>query len=252
MKLTSLTSIVFTAFLLGGGFTSPVLAIEPSAIPAPAAAPTRPLAEADVKELLVSVLQREHVQDKGELELRFTRAWQPITVPDEPITLKVLELPTAGVTPNCIIRFELSTATRVLGVYQMPVAAQVWREIWVARSPLKRGELLATCDRTKERRDVLLLRDAVVADDADGAMIELAENLSAGAPLVQRSVKLRTLVRRGQTAEALVRDDALTVSLKVEVLEDGVLGQQVRVRNLQSKREFRGKVQDEKTILVSL
>jgi flagella basal body P-ring formation protein FlgA len=35
-------------------------------------------------------------------------------------------------------------------------------------------------------------------------------------------------------------------------LEEGVPGQLVRVRNLQSRRELRGKVQDEQTIIISL
>jgi flagella basal body P-ring formation protein FlgA len=38
--------------------------------------------------------------------------------------------------------------------------------------------------------------------------------------------------------------------VKAEALEDGVPGQIVRVRNLQSRREFKGKVQDEQTVLV--
>jgi flagellar basal body P-ring formation protein FlgA len=164
----------------------------------------------------------------------------------------VMELPTAGVTPNFIVRFELSTPSRVLGTYQMPVAAQVWRDIWVSRSPLRRGEPLAGCDRALERRDVLALRDAAWDDSPNESLYELAENIPAGAPIGQHGVKLRTLVRRGQIVEAVVRDQAMTVSLKAEVLEDGALGQQVRVRNVQSKREFRGKVQDEKTVLVTL
>jgi flagella basal body P-ring formation protein FlgA len=42
------------------------------------------------------------------------------------------------------------------------------------------------------------------------------------------------------------------ISVKVEVLEDGVPGQMVRVRNLKSKREFRAKVENEETVLVPL
>jgi flagella basal body P-ring formation protein FlgA len=38
----------------------------------------------------------------------------------------------------------------------------------------------------------------------------------------------------------------------VEALENGAPGQTVRVRNLATRKEFRGKVRDEQTILVSL
>jgi flagella basal body P-ring formation protein FlgA len=59
-------------------------------------------------------------------------------------------------------------------------------------------------------------------------------------------------VHRGQTIEARFQSGALAISMRVEVLEEGAPGQVVRVRNVRSQKEFRGKVQDENTILVSL
>jgi flagella basal body P-ring formation protein FlgA len=49
-----------------------------------------------------------------------------------------------------------------------------------------------------------------------------------------------------------VQDGVLNISMKVEVLEDGAPGQTVRARNVQSRRDLRGRVLDEKTILISL
>jgi flagella basal body P-ring formation protein FlgA len=184
--------------------------------------------------------------------LTFARSWSPVVVPDIPLTLKIVELPTLGVTASFIARFELVAGEKSLGSWQVPLKARVWREVWAARAPLRRGEPLATADRVRERRDVLALRGAYLADDANEAALELAEDVPAGMPILIRNVRPRTLVRRGQFAAAILRDGAMAISLKVEVLENGARGQQVRVRNAQSKREFRGRVEDEKTISVSL
>src|SRR5437016_1236085 len=54
----------------------------------------RALNENEIKADLTSGLQREQVKDRGELELHFTRSWNPISIPDEPFTLKVMDLPT--------------------------------------------------------------------------------------------------------------------------------------------------------------
>ncbi len=67
-----------------------------------------------------------------------------------------------------------------------------------------------------------------------------------------RSVRIRPVIRRGQAVDALVEDGALTISMKVEALEDGAPGQFIRVRNAQSLRDIRGKVVNEHSILVSL
>ncbi|MDW8345199.1 MAG: flagellar basal body P-ring formation chaperone FlgA [Verrucomicrobiae bacterium] len=211
------------------------------------------LDEVALRVLLTEVLQRDHVGDRGELELTLMRHWPPLTITnDAPIELRVLELPTLGVTAHFIVRFELRAGDQSLGVWQMPVTARIWREVWVARRPLRRGELLTETDRAVERRDVLALPAPWPVSAPDESNWELAENLPAGAPLLSRHLRPRTLVRRGQLVEAVVRQGALAVSLKVEALEDGAAGQVIRVRNQQSRREFRGMVENETTVRVSL
>ena len=212
----------------------------------------RMLEEGELKDLLTAQLQRDHARDRGELELRTTRPWTAVLVPDEPLMVKFLDLPNAGISPNFIARFELNTARECLGNWQLPLQAKIWREIWVARNALARGTVLREEDLGRERHDVLTLRDLLPDRFEEVGVLELAENVMIGAPLQARSVRLKPIIRRGQMAEALLQDGALTISLKVEVLENGIAGQVVRVRNPQSRREFRGKVQNEQTILVML
>ena len=213
---------------------------------------TRALAEDELRQMLRTTLQTDYVGEKGELELRFMRPWRSLAVPNEPLTLKVLELPTLGVSPSFIVRFEIRTTNVSLGTWQMPAQARIFRDVWVAQSALTHGQLIAKADLKRERRDVLVLREACwEGTEAERAANELAVNLPAGAPLYTSSVRPRTLIRRGQLAEALLQDGALLVSLEVEVLEDGASGQTVRVRNPRSKTIFLGKVQNEQTILVT-
>ena len=252
MRILLLLALVVFTLLTCGGLAPGSLATEPSAPAFPSEPRSRTLAESELNNMLTGALQRDHVRELGELELTFARSWSPITVPDTELTLKIVELPTQGVTANFIARFELFAGEKSLGCWQVPLKARVWRDVWVARTPLCRGERLANADRVRERRDVLALREAYAGDQMQEATLELAENVAAGTPLLQRHLKPRTVVRRGQIVEAILRDGAMAVALKAEVLENGAIGQQVRVRNVQSKREFRGKVENEATVSVSL
>ncbi|HVM59900.1 MAG TPA: flagellar basal body P-ring formation chaperone FlgA [Verrucomicrobiae bacterium] len=257
MRFSSFRLTAMVAILTGGGLVLPASAAEPSAsvsstndvaraVPAPLT-----LDEDGLRGLLTASLQRDYVRDLGELELTLGRPWTALVISNAPVTLKVTEVPTMGVTENFIVRFDLMANGQRLGSWQMPVSARIWRDVWVAQSALHRGELFAASDCLRERRDVLTCRQAYLGD-ADRTTREISENISAGAVILERHVRPRTVVRRGQVAEAVVRDGAMEISLKVEVLEDGALGQQVRVRNPQSNREFRGKVENEGTISVSL
>lgn len=213
---------------------------------------SRPLPESDLKSLLTEAIQRNYVRDQGELELRFTRPWSTIRVPDEPLEIKVVDMPVSGVSANFIARFELRTSRELLGNWQAVMQARVWREVCVAAAPLKRGQMLGANDVTRERRDILGLRDLLLQAPEDFGALEVVDAVPAGNPLTNRSLRARPIMHRGDMVEALVQDGYLTISLKVEVLEEGAPGQTIRVRNPLTRRELRGKVQNEQTILVSI
>lgn len=253
-----ITLLIFACVILPrGGFATPLLATEPSADSPPVIAieppAMRDIGPDEFLQLMTDALQRDHVAERGELEIQFTRPPAPMRAPEQAIiSLRVLELPTLGVTSHFVARFELFADGQSLGAGQAAIRARIWRDVWVAVSLLRRGDVVSSADRTLERRDVLTTRDVYVTADRDETMLEFSENIQPGAPILARSIRPRTLVRRGQMLAAVVRDGSMAISLKVEALEDGALGQQVRVRNVQSKREFRGKVENENTVSVSL
>jgi flagella basal body P-ring formation protein FlgA len=239
------------------GVIQPLFAEEP-AVPLPqstaaATSTNTVLDEAAVTKLLTAALQAQFTGTGDELALRFTRPWVVQSAPAGQLTLKILEMPNNGVTSAFIVRFEILTADgRSIGNWQVPVQAHLWREVHVAHSMLKPGGLVAGADIGMERRDVLALREPL-AEFADGdTKLEIAESIPAGSPLFARSVRLRPVVRRGQMTNARLEDGALSVTIKVQALEDGTPGQIIRLRNLQSTRDFSGKVLDEKNVLVSL
>jgi len=227
-------------------------AVSPSLAATAAANPTRSLSESDALALLTATLQRDYIKDRGDLELRFTQTWPAPAVPDEPLTIKILELPTVGVTPAFIVRFQLCTAQKTLGTWQAQVQAQVWRNVWVAHSTLRRGDPVNGADVVQERYDVLKVREELADFSAGDPTLELAEPVSAGVPLLARMIKPRAVIHRGQIANALVQDGVLSVSTKVEVLEDGAPGQTIRARNTVSHRDLSGRVLDAQTIQISL
>jgi flagella basal body P-ring formation protein FlgA len=213
---------------------------------------SRALDETEMRQMLTTTLQTEQVRERGELELRFVRPWGPVAVPDEPLTLRVLDLPNTGISGNFIVRCELKAGEEIVGNWQINVNAKIWREVWVARSALLRGQPLPNADVGQEKRDLLTFKEGLTSLPVDVNSYDVAENLTGGSILTARSIKQRPIIRRGKTLDALVQDGTLQILVKVEALEDGLPGQTVRVRNLKSRREFRGKVQNEETVAVNL
>ena len=213
---------------------------------------TRTLGESDVLGLLPAELQHDYIKDKGQLELHLAQPWNPLLLPDEPLTLDVLEMPAVGVTPGFIVRFTLRTTHETLGTWSANLQAHVWREVLVASSQLQRGDAVTLDQFARERRDLLVIREAVAELDANDNAYELAEPVPTGAALLTRMLKARAVIHRGQAVEALFQDGSLSVKTKVDVLEDGAPGQIVHARNTITHHDLTGKVLDEKTILISL
>lgn len=211
---------------------------------------SRSLDEIEIRERLRTLLQDEHVKDKGELDLRLSRPWSSLPIPDEPVTLQIVDLPATGPGTSFFIRFELWTGNERLGNWQVAASARIWRDIPVAQVPLMRGQILADAPVTLDRRDVLALRGAPGVFDPGDPSLELVENIGAGQPILARSVRPRPVIRRGQVVEAVMESGALSISLKVEALQDGLPGENIRVRNQLTRRELAGKVLNEQTILI--
>ena len=105
---------------------------------------------------------------------------------------------------------------------------------------------------TRERRDILNLHEPLADFAAGEDALEMGEAVPPGQPLLARMVKPRAVVHRGQRADALVQDGALSIRTKVEILEDGAPGQTIHARNAITHRDLTGTVLNDKTILISL
>jgi flagella basal body P-ring formation protein FlgA len=212
----------------------------------------RTLGESDVLGLLTAALQHDYIKDRGQLELHLGQPWNPLVVPDEPLTLDVTELPSMGVTSGFIVRFTLRTSKETLGGWSANLKASVWREVLVASIQLKRGDPVSENSFTRERRDILNVHEPLADLAAGSDALEIAEPVPVGQPLLERMVKARTVLHRGQRADALVQDGTMSVRTQVDIMEDGAPGDTVHARNAITHRDLIGTVLNDRTILISL
>jgi flagella basal body P-ring formation protein FlgA len=213
---------------------------------------TRPITDAAMIQLLTAALQEQQVKDMGELELRLLSPLPPSLIPDEGVTIRITELPDAGIQPDFFVRCELWNGPEHVSDWQLGLKASIWHEIPVATDRLVRGLPLKDAPVQLVRRDVLVIRDALLNWPVTDPNIELNNTVVAGMPILNRDLHLRPLVARGKIVDGLYEDGPLSISLKVETLEDGQPGQTIKVLNPKTKRELYGKVKNEQTVLITL
>ncbi|MGC4072516.1 MAG: flagellar basal body P-ring formation chaperone FlgA [Nibricoccus sp.] len=180
---------------------------------------------ADVASQLLS-----HFRADGELQLETVRPLQ-LAASATPLPVEVIEFP-AALAPSMITRVRVGTVEHTL-----VLRAQLSREVWVTRTPTVRDGSFDAGELDTRRVDVLRERDAVPTAETC-ADYTFNRPVPANRILTWRDISRRALVRKGQIIEVAAVDGALSITMKALAMENGAAGETVKVRNLDSKKEF--------------
>lgn len=187
--------------------------------------------------------------------------------PAEELSLEVVQpvaakLPEAAVGEEVTLTAEPHSGTVQLGRTQMDVTirvrgdrrfavpvvieAKLIQAVAVIVKPVPAGEALSETNVRIERRAIDASRRYLPADDLVGRKV--TRPLPAGYTLCVGDIEQRpantepVLIRARQRVTLTVRLGAMNVSASGEAMQDGKLGQTVRVQNIDSKKVLTGKV----------
>ena len=164
-------------------------------------------------------------------------------------TVSVVEFPA-----NISAQFLLRVRTEVLGEASQEqtivLRANLWRSGWRLRRPSQSGEMLDLSAFEPVRIDVLRDRDALSSMPQGDYIFTRA--VPPNRLLTWRDLAARPIVRRGQVVEVLAQSGPVSVSLKGMAMQDGARNETIRIRNLQSNREFTAQVTGESRAVIRL
>ena len=188
----------------------------------------------------LSALLSDRYQVTGQLHLSWNRP-RPVAAPVD-ADLVVVTAPNE-LAPQILVTVRATDSAGVSSEHMLVLRAELWRDGWMIRDPVTAGSRLDPLALDPRRYDALRERDCIPAD----AKLELdfARNMPTGRLLAWRDVVRRPMVRRGQSMEVVATDGGLTVTLQGIALNDAARGENVRVRNPDSKKEFVAQVVSE-------
>ncbi|MDD3312327.1 flagellar basal body P-ring formation chaperone FlgA [Pseudodesulfovibrio sp.] len=113
------------------------------------------------------------------------------------------------------------------------VFLNVWKAVPVAAAPLNRGERV-TRDKVGFRRVNLAYNPGLW--DGVGGPWRMVRTLGRGQPFMLSHLEPVPVIEKGERVDLVYRGKRVQLTMKVEALEDASMGQQIQVRNLQSKK----------------
>jgi len=127
------------------------------------------------------------------------------------------------------------------------VFANVWKAVPVAAQPLNRFERLTRDKVSFQRVNLAYKRDVW---DGTGGPWRMARTLGRGQPFTLAHLELVPLIEKGERVHLMYRGKRVQLTIKAEALGEAGMGQQVAVKNLQSKKTVLATVISDDTVLV--
>lgn len=124
-----------------------------------------------------------------------------------------------------------------------PPAPVTKRYMLVAANMLQHGTALVEAHVRRVEADTVGVPVNVLESVADIRFVELVRDVPAGTPIRSQDVRPLVLVKRGQLVMMSVgQPQAFQISARVEALQDGRLGEQIKLKNPESGRQLTGQV----------
>ncbi len=147
------------------------------------------------------------------------------------------------------VRYRLSNGFSHQPPVTLSLRAEWWRDAVVARRLVRAGDLEAD-SYSVESVNWLQHRGALVPGDFDLATLRLKATWRASEPLRWSHVETRPLIRSGSIVDVIAREGALRITMRGVAMENGNVGDVISVRNLQSRQEIQGIINDAQSVLV--
>jgi flagella basal body P-ring formation protein FlgA len=187
---------------------------------------------------------------KGDLRLSLLRDWNPLPLPGKDCILTLTDYPAEGVTNSFAVTFKITSGGIDVGQWQLGLRAQLWQSAWVTQSRLDRGQALDKSMLTVQKVDVLRDRQTLLSDDVDPDGYDVAEGIGPGVPISKQDVVERPVIHKGDVVDVIATEGLLDIRMKALAMEDGGINALIKMKNLDSSKEFNAQILNENEVKV--
>lgn len=137
-------------------------------------------------------------------------------------------------------------------ILYVPIKITLLKTIFVAKHPLMKGTRVTEEDIYQTEMDVQKLKQGYFSDNKEVLGQVCKQHILADNPLTPYNIELPKLVQRGEQVAIIIAHDNLNISMDGIAINDGVLGETIKVKNLSSKRIVEAQVSGIKKVMVNI
>ncbi len=135
----------------------------------------------------------------------------------------------------------LNTGQVTAPVNRASAAAPTLYKVLVSKELLKRGTVITPAMFSTSEMPAAGMENQIISDIKLLKNLELVRDLTPNTPLRSYDVKTAVLVKRGQEVQVTAGEgQGFSITMRAEALQEGGLGEQIRLKNVESGRSLYG------------
>lgn len=212
-------------------------------IPAPSRGAAGKLAADIERELRTTVLNRD-------ADYLITLPAFITTLPSEYDSIRVEPAGESQTLGSCLVKVYFFKDNSILQAGNINVQINLYQQVLVAQTTIKKDQLLDPSLFAFARRDVTTLTDPLVLVTSELVGMRAERPISQGKMLTQSMIARENLIKRGDRVTIEYCGTNFKVTTAGEATQPGSRGDLIRVRNLASNKIISAEVENEQSVKI--
>jgi flagella basal body P-ring formation protein FlgA len=159
------------------------------------------------------------------------------------VTFSVIEMyPDFKPVGNIIIPIQVYVNGEEKEKLFLRTRVSVFDKIVVAKKRMKKGDIIGTVEAVVEERDIAALNQTVIRDIGTVLGKEAKTFIPLENPIYDWMVKEKNYIKKNAKIKIILSSSDISVEVRGEALQDGMLGEKIKIKNLTSGKEIEGYV----------
>lgn len=134
----------------------------------------------------------------------------------------------------------------------VPIDISLIKTVIAAKNPIRRGSRINQDDLYEAEMDVQQLKQGYFKENKKVIGLIAKHNIKEGAAITPYNLQLPKLVLKGERVSIVAKGESFKISMDGVAMEEGTLGESVRVKNLSSQRIIEASVASRKVVEIIL
>ena len=155
-------------------------------------------------------------------------------------------------SPMTIARVTILLNGKKIESFGVPLRLTVWDKVWVANDFIRRGETLSGTNLTLENKNITLIAENALRESYDPQGCLVRKSFNQGDIIDKRFLESVPIVMKNSPVSVIFQSTSITVTIAGEALDNGKMGDYIKVRSKKYGKEYIGQVISANTILVNI